>query len=201
MITGRFPLPKWFSFLSLLIAFVLLRYSVGLQSILTFSWLFPVFMLVWVRSNKPGWGLLLCWSSSTLALAINLMPISFMWGGQLMTWMIAAAVGFLWAEPFAVNRLISHRFSGILATLALPISWVTLEYLSSFSPYKGTAFVLALTQFDSPLLTQISSVTGIWGSSFLIVWLAPVASGWGSIGRIPRLSAWLVLPHRLAAGL
>jgi apolipoprotein N-acyltransferase len=38
----------------------------------------------------------------------------------------------------------------------------------------GTAFVLALTQFDSPLMTQISSVTGIWGISFLIVWLAPV---------------------------
>jgi apolipoprotein N-acyltransferase len=174
MITGRFPLPKWFSFLSLLIAFVLLRFSLALQSIPIFTWIFPVFMMIWVRSNKPGWGLLLCWSSSTLAMAINLMPVSFMWGGQLFTWMIAAIIGFLWFVPFAIDRLISHRFSGILSTLAFPISWVTVEYLSSFSPFMGTAFVLALTQFDSPLLTQISSVTGIWGISFLVVWLAPV---------------------------
>ena len=174
MIKVHFPFPKWFSFLSLLIAFVLLRFSLGLQSIPTLTWLFPVFMMAWVRSNKPGWGLLLCWSSSTLAMAINLMPVSFMWGGVLITWMIAAIVGFLWSVPFAIDRLISHRFSGILSTLAFPISWVTVEYLSSFSPFMGTAFVLALTQFDSPLLTQISSVTGIWGISFLVVWLAPV---------------------------
>jgi apolipoprotein N-acyltransferase len=170
----RLPLPKWFSLLALLIAFVLLRFSLGLRIVSTFTWLFPVFMMAWVRSNKPGWGLLLCWVSSTLAVAINIMPVSFMWGGQLITWMIAAIVGFLWSVPFAVDRLISHRFSGILSTLAFPISWVTVEYLSSFSPFMGTAFVLALTQFDSPLLTQISSVTGIWGISFLVVWLAPV---------------------------
>lgn len=97
-----------------------------------------------------------------------------MWGGQLITWMIAAIVGFLLSVPFAVDRLISHRFSGILSTLAFPVSWVTVEYLSSSSPYMGTAFVLALTQFDSPLLRQISSVTGIWGISFLVVWLAPM---------------------------
>jgi len=174
MITGRFPLPRWFSFLSLLIAFVLLRFSLGLRVVPTFTWLFPVFMMAWVRSNKPGWGLLLCWVSSTLAVAINILPISFMWGGQLITWMIAAIVGSLWSVPFAVDRLISHRFSGILSTLVFPVSWVTVEYLSSSSPFMGTAFVLALTQFDFPLMTQISSVTGIWGISFLVVWLAPV---------------------------
>ena len=170
----RLSIPRWSSFLALLIAFGLLRFSIGLQFIPSFSWLFPVFMMVWVRSNKPGWGLLLCWSASTLAVALNIMPISFMWGGQLMTWMIAAIVGFLWSVPFAIDRLIHHRFSGILSTLALPISWVTVEFLSSFSPFMGTAFVLALTQFDFPVLTQLSSVTGIWGISFLVVWLAPV---------------------------
>jgi apolipoprotein N-acyltransferase len=174
MNSGRLSLPRWFSFLSLLIAFVLLRFSIGLRVVPTFTWLFPVFMMAWVRSNRLGWGLLLCWVSSILALAINILPVGFMWGGNLITWMIAGIVGCMWSVPFAVDRLISHRFSGILSTLAFPVSWVTVEYLSSSSPFMGTAFVLALTQFDSPLLTQISSVTGIWGISFLIVWLAPV---------------------------
>jgi apolipoprotein N-acyltransferase len=170
----RLPLPRWFSFLALLIAFVLLRFSLGLRVVPIFTWLFPVFMMAWVRSNKPGWGLLLGWVSSILAMAINILPVGFMWGGTLISWMIAGIVGSLLFMPFAVDRLISHRLSGILSTLAFPISWVTVEYLSSSSPFMGTAFVLALTQFDSPLLTQISSVTGIWGISFLVVWLAPV---------------------------
>jgi apolipoprotein N-acyltransferase len=171
----RLPLPRWLSFLTLLIAFVLLRFSLGLRVVPAFTWLFPVFMMAWVRSNKPGWGLLLCWVSSILAVAINILPVAFMWGGPLISWMIAGIVGSLWSVPFTVDRLISHWVSGILSTLAFPVSWVTVEYLSSSSPFMGTAFVLALTQFDSPLITQISSVTGIWGISFLVVWLAPVA--------------------------
>jgi apolipoprotein N-acyltransferase len=131
-------------------------------------------MMAWVRSNKPGWGLLLCWVSSILAVAIIILPVAFMWGGLLISWMIAGIVGSLLSVPFAVDRLISHRLSGILSTLAFPVSWVTVEYLSSSSPFMGIAFVLALTQFDFPLMTQISSVTGIWGISFLVVWLAPV---------------------------
>jgi apolipoprotein N-acyltransferase len=174
MKTIRLPLPRWFSFLALLIAFVLLRFSLGLQVVPIFTWLFPVFMMAWVRSNKPGWGLLLGWVSSILAMAINILPVGFMWGGTLISWMIAGIVGSLLFMPFAVDRLISHRLSGILSTLVFPLTWVTVEYLSSFSPFMGTTFVLALSQYDFPLITQISSVTGIWGISFLVVWPAPV---------------------------
>jgi apolipoprotein N-acyltransferase len=174
MNTVRLPLPRWFSFLALLIAFALLRFSLGLLVIPTFTWLFSVFMMIWVRSNKPSWGLPLSWVSSVLAVAIIILPAAGIWGGPLICWMIAGIVGSLFFVPFAVDRLISHRLSGILSTLVFPLAWVTVEYLSSSSPFMGTAFVLALTQFDFPLITQISSVTGIWGISFLVVWLAPV---------------------------
>jgi len=59
MNTVRLPLPRWFSFLALMIAVALLRFSLGPRVVPTFTWLFPVFMMAWVRSNKPGWGLLL----------------------------------------------------------------------------------------------------------------------------------------------
>jgi len=170
----RLRLPRWFSFLALLIAFVFLRFSLGLRVVPTFTWLFPVFMMAWVRSNKPGWGLLMCWISSILAVAIIILPVAFMWGGPLICWMIAGIVGSLLSVPFAVDRLISHRLSGILSTLVFPVCWVTVEYVSSSSPFMGIAFVLALTQFDFLLMTQISSLTGIWGISFLVVWFAPV---------------------------
>jgi len=170
----RLPLPRWFSFLALLIAFALLRFSVGPPLIPAFTWLFPVFMMVWVRSNKASWGLVLGWILTILAVAIIALPAAGVWGGTLICWMVAGVAGSLLFLPFAVDRFVSHRLSGILSTLVFPLALVTVEFLRSFHPYFGTTFALSVTQFDSPLITQISSVTGIWAITFLMVWLAPV---------------------------
>jgi apolipoprotein N-acyltransferase len=170
----RLPLPKWFSFLALMIAFALLRFSLGPPLIPTFTWLFPVFMMMWVRSNKASWGLVLGWILTILAVAIIALPAAGAWGGALICWMVAGVAGSLLFLPFAVDRFVNHRLSGIFSTLVFPLAMVTVEFLRSFSPYFGTTFALAVTQFDSPLITQTSSVTGIWGITFLMVWLAPV---------------------------
>ena len=171
----RFPLPRRFSFLALMIAFALLRFSLnGLRFVPTFTWLFPVFMMMWVRSNKPSWGLVLGWVFTSLAVALMTLPVADLFGGGWIFWMVVGIVGSLLFLPFAVDRFVSHRFSGIPSTLVFPLTWVTVEFLSSFSPYIGTAYVLALTQFVSPLITQISSIAGIWAITFLMVWLAPV---------------------------
>jgi len=168
------PLPRWFSFLALMIAFALLRFSLGPPLIPAFTWLFPVFMMMWVRSNKASWGLLLGWILTILAVAIIALPAAGAWGGTLICWMVAGVAGSLLFLPFAVDRFVSHRLSGIFSTLVFPLALVTVEFLRSFSPYFGTTFALAVTQFDSPLIIQISSVTGIWAITFLMVWLAPV---------------------------
>jgi apolipoprotein N-acyltransferase len=170
----RLPLSRWLSFLALVVASVLLRFSLGPQLIPAFTWLFPVFMMMWVRSNKAGWGLLLGWILTILALAMIALPAAGVWGGTLICWMIAGIAGSLLFLPFAVDRFVSHRLSGIVSTLVFPLAWVSVEFLRSFHPYFGTTFALAVTQFDSPLITQISSVTGIWAITFLMVWLAPV---------------------------
>jgi len=170
----RLPLPRWVSFLALLIAFTLLRFSFGLRFVAIFTWLFPVFMMTWVRSNKPSLGLLLGWFSSILAAAIFSLPVAHLWEGTPIYWVVTGTVGSLFFLPFAVDRLIGHRLSGITSTLVFPLAWVTIEYLSSSTPFMSTAYVMALTQFDSPLITQISSVTGVWAITFLMTWLAPV---------------------------
>jgi len=170
----RLPLPRWFSFLALIVASAMLRFSLGPPLIPAFTWLFPVFMMMWVRSNKASWGLLLGWILTILAVAIISLPAAGAWGGTLICWMVAGVAGSLLFLPFAVDRFVSHRLSGILSTLVFPLAMVTVEFLRSFNPYFGTTFALAVTQFDSPLIAQISSVTGIWAITFLIVWLAPV---------------------------
>jgi apolipoprotein N-acyltransferase len=170
----RLPLPRWLSFFALMLAFALLRFSLGPPLIPAFTWLFPVFMMLWVRSNKASLGLALGWILTILAVAIIALPAAGVWGGTMICWMIAGVAGSMLFLPFAVDRLVSHRLSGILSTLVFPLAWVAVEFLRSFSSYFGTTFALAVTQFDSLLLTQISSITGIWGITFLMVWLAPV---------------------------
>ena len=170
----RLPLPRWFSFFALMIAFPLLRFSLGPPLIPVFTWLFPIFMMMWVRSNKASLGLVLGWILTILAVAIIALPAAGAWGGTLICWMVAGVAGSLLFLPFAIDRFVSHRLFGIFSTLVFPLAWVTIEFLRSFSPYFGTTFALAVTQFDSPLITQISSVTGIWAITFLIAWLAPV---------------------------
>jgi apolipoprotein N-acyltransferase len=171
--SARLSIPKWFLFLSMLMAFVLLRFSLGPPLIPILAWLFPVFMLIWVRSNRTSWGLVLGWISAILAVALIALPAANVWGGVLICWIVAGLTGTLLILPFALDRLISHRLPGVLSTLVLPLSWVTVEFFRSFSSYFGTVFALGITQFDFPLITQISSVAGIWAISFLIVWLAP----------------------------
>jgi apolipoprotein N-acyltransferase len=170
----RLPLPRWFSFFALMIAFTLLRFSLGPPLIPVFTWLFPMFMMMWVRSNKASLGLVLGWILTILVVAIIALPAAGAWGGTLICWMVAGVAGSLLFLPFAIDRFVSHRLSGIFPTLVFPLAMVTVEFLRSFSPYFGTTFALAVTQFDSPLITQISSITGIWAISFLIAWLAPV---------------------------
>jgi hypothetical protein len=78
----RLPLPRWFSFLALIIASALLRFSLGPPLIPAFTWLFPVFMMMWVRSNKASWGLLLGWILTILTVAIIALPAAGAWGGH-----------------------------------------------------------------------------------------------------------------------
>jgi len=61
-----------------------------------------------------------------------------------------------------------RRGSLILAAIALPIWWVTFEYISATVSPHATYGNLAYTQMDCLPLIQIASVTGIWGISFAV---------------------------------
>ena len=73
--------------------------------------------------------------------------------------------------PFFADRWLSKRINGFAATLIFPIVSVLLEYLTAATnPIAGSFGSLAHTQ-DNLALMQITSITGMWGLTFLITWL------------------------------
>jgi apolipoprotein N-acyltransferase len=59
----------------------------------------------------------------------------------------------------------------VSSTLVLPAAYVTVDYFLGFTPI-GTLFSTASTQFQFSTVSQVLSITGIWGLSFLIAWFA-----------------------------
>ena len=61
-----------------------------------------------------------------------------------------------------------RRGSLFLASLALPVYWVTYEYLTAIASPHSTWGNLAYTQMNCLPVIQIAAVTGIWGISFIV---------------------------------
>ena len=57
-----------------------------------------------------------------------------------------------------------------------PAAVTTAELLGTIGNPFGTAGSTAYSQYGSLPLVQLVSVTGIWGLTFLVSWLAPVAN-------------------------
>ena len=70
-----------------------------------------------------------------------------------------------------VRTLIRQGLLGA-AALALPVYWVTIEYLAAVSSPHSTFGNLGYTQMDCLPIIQIASITGIWGIAFIVLLFA-----------------------------
>lgn len=163
---------RW-SYLWLAIGAILLLFSNGNWRIIPLAtWLAPVFVMRFLRTQKLGRGLVLV--ALTHVVAYIIMQQGLLPG--MMGYVITLAYGLLFFLPFLADRLIAPRLRGYLSTLVFPLAWITLEYvLSLVSPY-ATWMSLAYTQYGNLPLVQIVSITGIWGVGFLITWFASVVN-------------------------
>jgi apolipoprotein N-acyltransferase len=137
------------------------------------AWLAPVFLLRFVRTQRPLTGLLLAWLVRSVAAAIVSRGTILVPGVGYYT--IIVLVIFVTTLPYMADRLVAPRLPGYTATLILPLGVTSLEYLSSVGP-TGTLLSIAYTQYGDLPLLQLVSVTGIWGITFLIAWFAAVVN-------------------------
>jgi apolipoprotein N-acyltransferase len=131
---------------------------------------FTHFLSPFMRLQKPLKGFLL------VALAMAIVNMVIWWkiipappGVYFLTTGLMMQV---FALCFPADRLLASRLKGILSTLVFPVMWCSIEYLSSLNPTKASWTSLAYTQTDNLPLMQLTSITGLWGVSFLITWFA-----------------------------
>ena len=78
--------------------------------------------------------------------------------------------------PYVVDHLLAPRLGVLPRTLVFPAAVTTVELLGTIGNPFGTAGSTAYSQYASLPLMQVASVTGIWGLTFLVCWLAPVVN-------------------------
>jgi apolipoprotein N-acyltransferase len=162
------------SHLCLAVAALLLVVSNGRWIIPAAAWISPIFLVRFLRTQRPLWGLCLAAVASICAALVS-------W------WEMVPAPGVLYVLivtltalcqllPYVIDRLLYRRLDGVLQTLILPTAWVSVEYVNSlFNPY-GTWGAAGYTQVGNLSLMQMVSVTGVFGVGFLIAWFASVVN-------------------------
>lgn len=162
------------SWLWLIIGAVLLFFANGRWIVPAATWLYPVFVIRFLRTQKSAWPVFICAIAFMIVYCIE-------WHGLIMLpgilyYIVASGIGFVLFLPFLIDKIIAPRLGGLIATLVFPLAFASIEYIGfQFTPF-GTWGSLAYTQFGNLPLMQLASITGIYGLTFFVTWFASAAN-------------------------
>jgi apolipoprotein N-acyltransferase len=138
------------------------------------AWLAPVFLLRFTRTQRPLVALtslvVVMSLTSLVALRDGFFPIV----GGIGYAVFVAGLGLFSALPYAVDRLLVSRLGTVARTLVFPAAVTAVDLIGMVTSPFGAAGSIAYSQHADLPLVQLVSVTGIWGLTFLMSWLAPV---------------------------
>ncbi len=177
----------WLALGFVLSAFVLPRWTIPLA-----YWLYPIFLLRFVRTQPLLRGMLL------LLLVSALVPVFELQGVLLASGVFyyldvfsIAVVGIL---PYLLDRVLARRLGGLPGTLVFPLAVTTVSYLVALLTPAGTMFNPAYTQYGDLPLLQLVSVTGLWGIILLMSWLTSLINwAWEQGFAWPKVRSGLLL--------
>ena len=160
------------------------------------AWLAPVFLIRAFRAPER-------WTTTLLIVPFMigalLLPLLGAWPLSTAYFTGVATLRFsVFGAALYADRLLARNRNGVLPTLVFPSALVFADFLVTTLPF-GTIFSPAATQFSFPAITQLASVTGIWGITFLIGWFASTANTlWEHGFDARRIAGWW--PRRGATG-
>ncbi len=163
----------WLALGILLFAFATVKWTIPLA-----AWLYPVFLLRFVRTQPLLRGILLVILAIVLVLAFELqgfVPFSGTFY-YLAPFVFGFSFGVIFTMPYLIDRLITPRLGGMPGTLVFPLAVTTVLYLSALVNPFGTFGNPAYSQYGNLPLLQLVSVTGLWGIVFLMSWLASLVN-------------------------
>jgi apolipoprotein N-acyltransferase len=160
------------SWLWLAFGLALLPFSTVHAELPLAAWLGPIFLLRFTRTQSVQLGL-------PTVLLVSGVALAFAWRDTF-PFPIGASIGLAYGVAFslgyAADRVLSPRLTGLARTLVFPLATTTLDWLTSSFGIFATYGSPAYTQASDLAFLQLASLTGIWGLTFLIHWLAPVAN-------------------------
>jgi apolipoprotein N-acyltransferase len=160
----------WLALGILLFALIQPRWTIPLA-----AWLYPIFLLRFVRTQPLWRGMLLLLVANTLVAAVALQGVLLEPGAlYYLTVFGLALVSFL--PPYLLDRLLARRLGGLLGTLVFPFAVTTVGYLNALVSPFGSMGNVAYTQYGNLPLLQLLSVTGLWGIVFVMSWLASLTN-------------------------
>jgi len=159
------------SYLYFLIGLILLFFFNGRWTIPIAGFLTPIFLIRFLRLQKPMKGFLLLviagWISNIFIFK-GIIPIS-----GFLYYFIMFIISVTTSVTFLIDRIYYQKFKGIISTLIFPAVYVIVDYINISNNPSGSYGTLIHTQSSLPLL-QLISITGIWGVTFLITWTASI---------------------------
>jgi apolipoprotein N-acyltransferase len=155
------------------VGILLFIFSNGRWIIPVAAWLSPIFLLHFTRSIKIRFSLPILFILMAISSAIMLYGIIPPDAGML-TIILTIYYAIIWFFPYIIDRLIRSQSSVFASTIIFPAAAVSAEFLNTI--FFGSWASAAYTQYDSLVLMQLSSITGIWGITFLVMWLGSICS-------------------------
>ena len=157
-----------------LLVFALLNlFATGRWVIGPLVWLMPAVGLYIIHRTSTKRGFFLLYLAAYI-------PMSIAWYGAAAFPMpiypfFMLINAFIAVLPFLIDRILTPRLgAGFLTTLVFPLAGSSIEFLMMSGGPLGSFGASAYTQAGILPLTQLVSITGIWGLSFFIAWFASV---------------------------
>lgn len=192
-----YPIADRWAYFWLLLAmlFGIFSISIGKWVIPIAAWLGPIFVLRFMRSQRRVWlGYVVLSAATAAATAVALPDIL----GDMSIPIIIGSAIIANLAPLA-DRLLVPRLPGFVATLVFPLAYTALEYINSATNPLGSFGMQAYSQYNNLALLQLVSLTGMWGISFLMSWLASTVNwawerdfAWSEIKRGVTLYAGIL---------
>jgi apolipoprotein N-acyltransferase len=171
----NYPIHDRWSYLWLALGTLLTLFSTGQWTIPLMTWLGSIFILRFMRSQPILKGYLFAWLTNFITVSIAWWTI-LGYGLSLPAFLITMAIStlFIGALPYLLDRLMVPQLKGFASTLVYPLAVTTLEFLTISANPMGSIGAQAYTQYNSPVLMQLVSVTGMWGITFVMTWFTTI---------------------------
>lgn len=138
-----------------------------------FTWLGPILLLRFMRTQKVWRGVLLVWLASFLNYSLTFhqeLPLEM--PEYIITMAVMAFAGS--ALAFLIDRLVVTQIRGFAATLVFPLTITSLDYIGGMINPMGSVGDQAYLHANNLPFMQLAAITGMWGLVFLTNWLGSI---------------------------